>query len=63
MATQGTSYNLLNYIGEVMTASKKETPIFSIASLNGIKSIQNDVFPLSVEYALPAAAQTIRTEV
>jgi len=57
--TTGSSWDLVNYVGELATASQKQTPLVSLIPN---KRVQNDEFPLSVEYALAAAAQNVRTE-
>jgi len=63
MATTGSAWLLLNYIGELYTASPLRTPVLSaIGGLNGGKLSQNFTFPVSAEYSIPAAAQTTITE-
>jgi len=57
--TTGSSWDLVNYIGSLFTASQKQTPITTMA---GNMNTQNDEFPLSVEYSLAAAAQNVRSE-
>jgi len=57
--TTGSSWDLVNYVGELFTASQKQTPIVSLIPN---KRVQNDEFPLSVEYALATAAQNVRSE-
>ena len=57
--TTGSSWDIVNYVGELHTASQKQTPL---VTLMPNKRVQNDEFPLSVEYSLVAAAQNVRTE-
>ncbi len=60
----GTLWGNLGYIGELYTASPKETPFLSaIGTLNnGGKITANFEFPVSNQYSLTAAAQTTITE-
>jgi hypothetical protein len=60
--TTGSSWDLVNYVGELFTASQTKYPIVTLVGQNGAMSVQNDEFPLSVEYALPAAGQNVRSE-
>lgn len=61
--TTGSSWDLVNYVGMLSTASRLQTPITALAGgENGGKNTQNDEFPLSVEYTQPAAAQNVRSE-
>ena len=62
MAITGSSWDLVNYVGELFSASEKQCPIMSLVGQNGEKYVQNDIFPLSVEYSLPTAAQNVRSE-
>jgi hypothetical protein len=60
----GTYWENLGYIGELYTASPKQTPFLSaIGTLSsGGKVTDNFEFPVSDEYSLTAAAQTAITE-
>jgi hypothetical protein len=61
--TTGSSWDLVNYVGMLSTPSRRNTPITALAGgENGGKNTQNDEFPLSVEYSLPAAGQNVVTE-
>lgn len=61
--TTGSSWDLVNYVGMLSTASALQTPITSLAGgETGGANVQNDEFPLSVEYSLAAAAQNVRSE-
>jgi len=62
MAITGSSWDLPNYIGELYSASPTQTPILSLVGARSTLQTQNDEFPLSVEHALPAAAQNVRSE-
>jgi len=63
MAITGSSWDLVNYLGELFTASRTKTPILSAAGdMAGANTVQTDQFPLSVEYSLPAAGQNVRSE-
>ncbi len=57
--TTGSSWDVVNHVGELFSASAVQTPIVSMIPN---KSVQNDEFALSVEYSLAAAAQNVRTE-
>ncbi len=60
----GSYWGNLNYIGELFTASPKETPFLSaIGSLSGGGRVtQSFEFPVANQYSLTAAAQTAITE-
>ena len=57
--TTGSSWDLVNHVGDLFTASQKQTPIVTLIPN---KRVQNDEFPLSVEFTLAAAAQNVITE-
>lgn len=63
MAITGSSWDLVNYVGELFSADPTRTPIVTLAGdINGAKTVQNDEFPLSVEYSLASAGQNVRSE-
>ncbi len=60
---QGTTWNLLNYVGELFTADLINTPFLSmIGGLTGGVMTDNFEFPTSSEYAHEALAQETITE-
>ena len=61
MAITGSMWDLPNYLGELHSASPTQTPLVTQAS-GGDKFVQNDEFPLSVEYSLATAAQNVKSE-
>lgn len=62
MAIVGSSWDLPNYIGPLYSASPTQTPILSLVGARSTLFAQNDQFPLSVEYSLPAAGQNVVSE-
>jgi hypothetical protein len=59
----GTVWGLVNYVGELFTASPTQTPVLTMAGgLNGVKQTDNFEFPVSQEYSVTAAAQPSITE-
>lgn len=62
-AGAGTVWNLPNYIGEIFTASKLQTPLLKMAGgLNGLKQTSNFEFPVDQTYDHETAAQPEITE-
>ena len=60
---QGTTFNLPNYIGELFTASRLQTPLTSMCGgLNGLKQTTNFEFPIDQTYAHETPAQPAITE-
>jgi len=59
----GTVWNLPNYLGEIFTASKLETPMLAImGGLGGTKQTDNFSFAVEQNYSLETAAQPAITE-
>lgn len=59
----GTTWNLLNYAGELFTADALNTPILgAIGGMTGGVQTENFEFPTDSQYSLPAAAQPGITE-
>lgn len=59
----GTVWNLPNYLGELFTASKLETPLLTMmGGLGGTKQTDNFEFPVEQNYSLESAAQPAITE-
>jgi len=59
----GTVWNLPNYIGEIFTASRLETPLLNImGGLNGLMQTDNFQFAVEQNYSHETAAQPAITE-
>jgi hypothetical protein len=59
----GTVWNLPNYIGEIFTASRLETPLLNVmGGLNGLMQTDNFQFPIEQNYSHETAAQPAITE-
>jgi hypothetical protein len=60
---QGTVWSVVNYLGELFTASPLQTPVLRmVGGLNGSKSTDNFEFPVSQEYTQTAVSQPSITE-
>ncbi len=62
-AAAGTVWNLPNFIGEIFTASRLQTPVLQAAGgINGVSQTTNFEFPVDQTYTHEAAAQPAITE-